>query len=252
MRLHPRAFKVGVENPSDEGRALAAVLACGPEAVASHGTALFLWGVANRAPGIAHVTTPSGAGPSGIEIHRSDTLTKEDVQWRHGIPVTTVARTLVDLAPVLDPHTLEAAYALANRRGLTTAPSLKAAVDRAGRRHGTPRLATIAAEARLTRSDLERRMHALVAAAELPRGDANVQLHGYEVDLYWPDHDLVVEVDAFGTHGDPAAFERDRRRDADLQSKGITVIRFTGARIERRPYAVVAELAAVLRAQGAA
>ena len=247
-RLYPGAFRVGPEEPSVDGRALAAVLACAPGGVASHGTALLLWNLTDRRPPAPHVTAPNRVGEklSGVTLHRSPTLTRTDVQWRHGIPVTSVARTLVDLAPVLDPHTLEAAYALANRRGLTTTASLKAAVDRAGRRHGTPKLATIAAEARLTRSDHERRMHALIAAAELPRANANVQLHGYEVDLHWPDHNLVVEVDAFGTHGDPAAFERDRRRDADLQSKGITVLRFTGPRIERRPYAVVARLAAAL------
>ena len=89
-------------------------------------------------------------------------------------------------------------------------------------------------------------MYSLVRQAGLPEPEANVVVHGKELDLWWPQARVAVEVDAFGTHGSPSSFESDRLVDTDFKAGGIEVLRFTGRRIRTRPHEVVARLAAVL------
>jgi very-short-patch-repair endonuclease len=102
-----------------------------------------------------------------------------------------------------------------------------------------------------TRSEAERRLLALIRAAGLPPPRTNVHVGPYEVDFLWPAHRLVVEVDGFAFHSSRAAFERDRRRDADLQARGLRVTRVTWRQLEREPHAVVARLAAALALRAA-
>ena len=181
---------------------------------------------------------------AGIRIHFSSDLPASDVTTRHGIPVTTPLRTLLDLAAVASAGELERAVQEAQVRGLVTADQLR---RRAVGVRGAPALrAALALEPALTRSEAERRLLTLIRAAGLPRPQTNVRIGPYEVDAVWAQPRVVVEVDGFAFHGTRSAFERDRRRDADLAARRYTVLRFTWRELTRRPEAVIARIAAVL------
>jgi len=147
------------------------------------------------------------------------------------------------------PDELEAAWALAVSRRLVNEDRLRQAVETSPRRSGLARLREVAGRDSvppLSRSSNERLMYSLVRQAGLPEPEANVVVHGKELDLWWPQARVAVEVDAFGTHGSPSSFENDRLVDTDFKAGGIEVLRFTGRRIRTRPHEVVARLAAVL------
>ncbi len=101
----------------------------------------------------------------------------------------------------------------------------------------------------LTRSGGERKFRALLRAAGLPQPTSNLRVHGFELDLYWPEHGLVVELDSFPFHAKRASFERDRRKDQVLATKGIVVIRITGNQLQHEPFAVIARIAQVIAAR---
>lgn len=168
------------------------------------------------------------------------------MRFRHGVPVTSPAETLVALARDVSVDELEAAAALALRRGLLKREELAKALSADSPRPGIAALRAAARDPALTRSRNEQKMLALVRRAELPAPETNVVVGGKELDLYWPDARLGVEVDAFSTHGSVAGFEDDRAVDADLGAAGLQVLRFTGRRIRGHPEAVVARLAATM------
>lgn len=149
----------------------------------------------------------------------------------------------------MDFEDLEAACALALSKRLTSLEQIRTAVAASPPRPGIGHLRELAAAPEgpaLTRSGNERRMLQLVRQAAFPHPELNVVVCGKELDLYWSDALLGVEVDAFGTHGSPLAFEADRHLDTDFKAAGIEVLRFTASRIRQHPHAVVARLAAVL------
>ena len=231
---------------------MAAVLACGPDAVLSHQSAAVLWRLRSDEPGGVHVTIPRGGAQSrsGLRVHRTRSLDAEDVRRRGGIPVTSPPRTIIDLADTLSERDLARAIAEAEIRGLARRSDLLAAVDRAGRgRRGCARLAEILGRDRrptLTRSEAEERLLALIADAKLPRPEVNVRVRGHEVDLLWRGCGLVIEVDGYAFHSTRAAFERDRVRDADLHAGGLRVLRVTWRQIVDEPYALIVRVAQAL------
>jgi very-short-patch-repair endonuclease len=163
-----------------------------------------------------------------------------------GLPITTPARTLWDLAGTSS-RGLEKAFALALDRGLLR----RSALERVLRRHegasgsrAVRRL--LEADPALTRSPAEDRLQELIRAAGLPEPKTNVMVEGLEVDCYWPDEGVVVEVDGFAYHGSAAAFERDRSRDRRLVASGRVVIRVTWQQMDQTPLRVIAELAQAL------
>jgi very-short-patch-repair endonuclease len=167
-------------------------------------------------------------------VHRSSSL---NAAVHLGLPLTTAARTLHDLAPLLQPHELERAVEEALIRGLATRDEL--ATRPALRRASIE-------EPQITRSEAERRLRKLIRAARLPRAETNTRVAGWEVDAVWHDQRLVVEVDGYAYHGNRAAFERDRRKDAALVAAGYRVIRITWRQLVDEPHAVVALLARLL------
>jgi very-short-patch-repair endonuclease len=223
-------YRVGpVEAPF--AREMAAVLATG--GALSHHSAAMVWGLRAPQDGPVHITVASGArNRAGVRIHRSPSL---KAAVHNGLPLTTAARTLHDLAPALPPAELDRAVEEAQIRGLVTAREL------------TGRAAAAIAEPRLTRSEAERRLLKLIQRARLPRPATNVRVAGWEVDAFWPAERLVVEVDGYAYHGNRAAFERDRRKDAALVAAGYTVIRITWRQLADEPFAVVALLARLIR-----
>lgn len=172
-----------------------------------------------------------------------------------GIPVTTPARTLLDLATVVGPQALERAINEAEVLRLTSPHSLDDLVNRHRGRPGIPAMSRIlnagSVGATITRNEMEDRFFALLDEAGLPRPEVNAQLQiagtWIEPDFMWPSSRLIVELDGYETHGTRAAFERDRARDRALQVAGCRVCRVTWRQLHERPAAVVSELSDLLR-----
>ena len=178
------------------------------------------------------VTVPSRAGRirrTGVRVHRSGRLTPGEVTESDGIPVTTVARTLLDLTDQLDTQGVRRAVAEAEYRHLYDHTSVIAVVEmNPGRR--TTKLMTAATEGRLhrTRSPLEDRFVRLLERWGVEEPECNVHLEGYEVDFVWRKARLVVELDGLAAHGTRAAIKRDRKKDRVLWRAGIRTMRLTG------------------------
>ena len=177
-------------------------------------------------------------------IHRS-ALPDTDVTLNDGIRVTTPARTLIDLADVLPRRRLERAFDEAAYLRLDLAD----VAPRHGRR-GSGLLASVlhahAPGTTRTRSELEERILSLCDRFRLPTPEVNTTVQGHEVDFLWRDSRLVVEVDGWAAHGTRGAFERDRRRDADLLAAGWRVLRISWERLRSEPRWVAERLAEVL------
>jgi len=256
-RVHHGVYAVGRRQLTRWGRYMAAVLACGPGAILSHRSAAALWDL--RPHGGASIDVSSsrrtGYRLAGIDLHRTRTITASDAATVNGIPVTSVARTLLDLAGVVGPRSLERAVERAEILRVFDLRAIDAVLGRANGRHGIGALSTLLDRLRpnqVTRSELERRLVDLCESAALPSPRANFRIDlgdgALEVDFYWPSARLIVETDGFETHATRAQFERDRRRDQRLTLAGYTVIRFTWRQLEEAPHRVSATIASLLAA----
>jgi len=203
--------------------------------------------------GRPHVTIPRRHGLSrpGIVIHSVRTLDARDCAEEDGIPVTTVARTLLDLAEVLPLRQLHRAYEAAERLRILDLRAVAGVIARSRGRHGLRPLRALIEESRLpepaARSELERRFLDLCHEAGLPRPAVNALIAGFEVDAVWPAERLVVELDGHEFHRTRAAFERDRARDTALQLAGYRVIRLTQVRLTSEAEAIAGAIRALLR-----
>jgi len=169
---------------------------------------------------------------------------------RDRIPVTSVARTLLDLAAVVDAMRLERAVEQAERLRMLDLRAVHRVCERNRGRPGTPALLALVASYRLaplTRSGLERRFVDVCRKAGLPLPTINARVEGYEVDALWRSARLIVELDSWDFHRTRAAFERDRARDAVLQVAGYRVLRVSYRRLVEEPEAVVAMIRRLLR-----
>jgi predicted transcriptional regulator of viral defense system len=247
-RLHRGVYAVGYRPLTREGVWMAAVLAIGKGTVLSHRSAADLWTIWGSKPNApVHVTVPSGSGRatrSGIVVHRYAALTANDVTRRHGIPVTTPARTLLDLATALPRRPLERAIDEAERLRLYDLADLREILARHAGRPGAGTLRAVlgshAVGSTVTRSELEERFLALCAERCLPPPLVNAPLLDYIVDFHWPASRLVVEVDGHASHDTRRAFQADRDRDSCLAAHGYRTLRFTWWDVTARP-AVVAD-----------
>jgi very-short-patch-repair endonuclease len=243
--VHRGVYHVGHTAPMALAREMAAVLACGPRVVASHRSSGYVWALLPQPHGDVHVSGVVRGGRSGIRGHRVQVDGTEVTRCR-GIPVTSPARTLVDLAAEVEPLQLESLVADAERRGLVRRRELAAAAEAGGQRSGCARLRERLRQehaSSLTRSDTEKRLLRLIRAASLPRPEHNVPVGPYEVDTLWRDAHVVVELDGYEFHSSRASFERDRARDAELQASGFAVLRFTWRQVKHQPELVIARLA---------
>jgi hypothetical protein len=235
-------FSVGLAPLSSAGRYLAAVMACGSEAVLSHRSAADLWGLRPNATRL-EVTVPEVCREiPDIEIHRSRTLAPSDVTVRDGIPVTSVARTLLDLSAVLKPPDLEVAIDRAERQGIFDLTAVVDVLDRAKGRKGARALRRLVAAYRPSnqRSRLEREFRALLETApDISRPAFNALVEGetgtHEVDAYWPRERLVIQLDGFEFHRTRRDHERDAASNRDLELAGHRVIRFTWDDVTAHP-----------------
>ena len=254
-RVHRGVYAVGHPLLPPRGRWMAAVLACERDAVLSHRSAAALWAIRPTARSGIDVTAPGRTGRrrAGIEVHDAATLEASDVTRVDAIPCTTVPRTLLDLAAVLDRRALERAYEQAEVMGELDVSAVEGLLARSPRRHGLAALRAVvqaAAPLALTRNELEEQFLAICDAAGVSRPRVNAWIPlaggGVEVDFLWPAHRLIVETDGHRVHGTRQAFERDRRRDRRLLLEGWRVVRFTWRQLVRDPDEVAATIRALL------
>jgi len=251
-RVHQGVYGVGHPQLTSHARWMAAVLACGPGAALSHLDAAGLWRIYEGTGTRVHVVAASNRRVPGLWIHRARRLDLEDVTVHEGIPVTTVARTLVDLTDLLPGDRVLRAMREADYLRLLDLDSLNAAVERARGRRNLRRLKQALARHReggIVRGELEHRFLELVGRAGLPAPETNVRVRTrkriYTVDCLWRAEGVAVELDGRGAHARTAAFEEDRARDTALNAIGLRTLRFTWRRVANEPEDVVAELQAV-------
>lgn len=251
-RLHRTwrgVYAVGRPRLTQRGRWMAAVLACGPGAVLSHGSAAALRRIGNERPDAIEVSVPAAAfrRRRGIVVHRRS-LADEDITVHDQIPVTSPICTLIDIAARLSRGRLEAAINEADKRGLTNPDELRSAIEA---RKGQPGVAKIRATLdrrtfTLTDSELERRFLRIVREAGLPSPQTQCEVSGFRADFYWPDIGLVVETDGLRYHRTPAEQARDRLRDQVHAAAGLTSLRFTDAQVRYEAGYLGATLARVI------
>jgi predicted transcriptional regulator of viral defense system len=254
-RVHRGVYVVGYRRLTWHGRCLAAVLASSPS-VASHWSAGWLWGLLRSRPGTLHVTCPKGRrAQRSFVVHRAE-LATEDRTRLEGIPVTSLPRTILDLAVDSRLKTIGRYIERADESKVFDLGEMRELLDRSNGHRGTAKAAaaldSFSPEHQFTRSGLERRFLALVRDAGLPEPAMNSFVAGHEIDAYWEDARFGVEIDVYATHGSRLSFEADRVRDDELLLAGIETVRVTGVRLEREPRAVLDSVRRHLARRGAA
>lgn len=252
--LHYGVYAAGHPGPVALGDETAALLAAGMDAVIGGLSAAALWGLIHPVPadGPIEILVPRQRRLTlpGVTVQRTSILLPRDVAIKDGLPLTSPARTLLDLAEQSTLRRVELAFDRGLVDRLLTRAHVSDVIDRANGRRGAGVLRALLEPDRrtatVTRSEAEERMLALIRSAQLPAPRVNARLHGYEVDFYWPAEGVVVEVDGFRFHSSRRAFEHDRRKDGALTAAGVVVNRVTWSAIDREPLAVIARLTAAL------
>jgi hypothetical protein len=224
---------------------MAAVLASWPS-VASHLSAAWLWGVIRNRPGTIHVTCPSSRRVRRkFAVHASD-LPDVDHTVRDGIPVTSLPRTVLDLAIDGSSRDIGRQIQRADDFKVFDLRAMRDLLDRSDGHQGQAKVRAVLdayrPERHYTRSGLERRFLGLVREAGIPEPAMNAFVAGREIDAYWEDACFGVELDVYETHGSRLSFEDDRERDDELLLAGIETTRVTGPRLDREPDAVIDSL----------
>ncbi|MEX1184534.1 MAG: DUF559 domain-containing protein [Gemmatimonadota bacterium] len=253
QRVFRGVYQVG-PIAAPRAREMAAALACDGHAVIADRSAGAQWQLvlARPAADINLIVARSDHGRRpGMKARRERTLRPDEVTTLEGIPITTPARTLLDLAACVSPRELERALAEAFARNLTTRPAMLRLLELHPTHRGAAALrALLDAGPALTRSEAEDRFLALMRKARLPLPETNVTVGDYEVDFLWRTHRLVVEIDGFAFHSSVRKFESDRERDAVLAARGFSVIRVTWRQLTTEPEAVLVRLAQALARSG--
>ena len=239
-------YVVGRSELTQHGTWMAAVLACGPGAMLSHGSAAALWGIGREWREIeVTVRSASPRRRSGVRVRRRPTLADAHVAEREGILITGLVQTLVDLAAVHKRPAVERAVNEADRLGLIDPPTLRRALEVHRWEPGVRPLRTMLDRRtfRLSRSDLEGIFLPLCTEVGLPLPLTKQWVNGFEVDFYWPDLGFVVETDGLQYHRTPSEQARDRLRDQVHTAAGMTNLRFTHEQVRYEPEHVRAILA---------
>jgi very-short-patch-repair endonuclease len=234
-RIHRGVYAVGHAALGNEGRWMAALLACGKGAVLSHRSAAELWRMLRTEPSSGRIgtsdihVTVTGEGKSRrlIQVHRSSNLSADEVTVRNGIAVTTPARTLWDLRRTVPSTVFDAARRQAEFLRLRIG-------DRVVTDH--------------TRSELEAMFLAVVRRHHLPQPEVNVRVAGFIVDFLWRAERLIAELDGWQSHRTRTAFEQDRARDNKLRRQGFEAVRFTWRQVKEDPREVAATIRSLLTA----
>ena len=255
--VHRGVYAVGHSVLSTKGRWMAAVLACGPGALLSHRSAAALRQVHRSAPSYVEVIVPARRGRiPGIRAHVSTRVAAQDRDVVDGIPCTSLALTLLNLAAVCPRRVVERACDEAVVQEVFDLTALDDVLARSPRCHGAPLLRSVLADhaigTTLTRPGLEERTLRLLDGAGVPRPEVNIRLScrpgvAHEVDFLWRMQRLVLETDGGRFHSDRRQIERDRRREADLVRAGYRVLRATWLQVQDEPQDVALMVRAALR-----
>ncbi|MBV9607643.1 MAG: hypothetical protein JO027_21180 [Solirubrobacterales bacterium] len=246
--VHAGVYAVGYVQRTPVARAHAAVLACGEKAWLSYGSAASLWGFHKYWDEPFEVTAPCRRMRDGIRVHRSRTLTRRDVTHQLGIPVTTPARTVLDVAPRLTGRRLSRFVNDALRTPYLHAADLADVLNRNPRRPAANDLRRFVEDPK-TNSPLEDDFREFARRYGLPAPVTNTHLLGYEIDVLYPRERVIVEVDGYGFHSDRDTFERDRKRDVVMLAEGIVTVRITGERMAGEPEEEARRLLDILAAR---
>jgi hypothetical protein len=259
IRLRRGAYALGHAELRREGLVLAAVLSSREGTVLSHRSAARLWGLRPWSARFVEITAPGHGGvrrAGDLLVHRSAELLPNETTTEIGVPTTTVARTLLDLAIVVPAHHLRRAVERAEQAEVFDLAQVRRVIDDHPGRTGWRPLVLLIADMHahgesLTRSDLEALVLQVCIDHGLPRPEVNRYDGVRESDFRWPSHRLIVEVDSWTFHGRTRrAFDGDRARDRQLLREGWRVARFTDRQILADPAGIAAEIADLLRASG--
>jgi very-short-patch-repair endonuclease len=247
IRIHRGVFRVGHRAPSVEARYLAAVKACGDRSLLAGRAAAHLFGLLKSSPSLPEVLTPTKRRIDGVHTHRSNGIERKDAtKWR-GVPVTTIPRTLVDLAALLPPDALARACHEAQVRFRVKPPAVEAVLTRRPNSPGARALRRVLrGEVPVSLSRLEAAFIAGVREAGLPVPQTNRPAGGYRVDCRWPQHRLTVELDSYRYHDTRHAWEQDRQREREARARGDEFRRYTWADVSEDPSHMLADLRALL------
>jgi very-short-patch-repair endonuclease len=250
-RVHRGVYSLGHSVLSDRGRCLAAVMASGRGAVVSHQAAAWLWGLLPSCPKTIDVTvTQHGGKRTGVELHHSSTLVLEEHGKFGPIPVTSLPRTLLDLAATTSPRMTWSAIDRAERRDLLDLTAIDAMLKRRHGHRGAERLRKALAiyrEPGFYRARSERLLRRLVKRAGLRQPLINTWVDRFEIDVYWEEERFAVEVDGWEAHRTRKAFEDDRLRQEEMKLVGIDMVPISARRIEQHPDEVGRNLALLLQ-----
>jgi very-short-patch-repair endonuclease len=243
VREHKEVYSVGHSLRGPTAIADAAVMACGPRAALSHDSAAALWGL-RRWPAVPEISSALKHSRPGIRSHRTATLIRTDVTTRHGIRVTTVARTAADIAPRLtDIQLVRLIHEARRNRHLPDAglARLYALCPRADRLYDS--------EEAPSRSVFQHEFKAFLFGYDFPIPEFEACWHGFEVDALYAHHQLIIELDGYRDHSQPDRFEADRLRDALAIELQFDTLRITWKRLRRDPAALARQLHAILAAR---
>ncbi len=256
-RIHQTVYSLTPQVMTQRGKFMAAVLACGPDAVLSHCSAAYLWGLVDSWEEPIDVMAPNrrGRSPDGVAAHRDGSLQPIDKTTLYGIPCTTVARTILDFAGVEPEWKVRKAVAEAEVLEILDKSKLRALLKRSRRRRGVARLRlildTIHPQTKRTRSELERMFLKMCGNHSVPEPEVNVWLPAadgkrYQADFLWREQALIVEADSRRYHDTDSAFVSDRKRRQQLELAGWRVSQCTWEELEQEPRRLAQTVAALL------
>jgi very-short-patch-repair endonuclease len=245
IAVHAGVYAVGYVRVEPVARAMAAVLACGDGAVLSHLSAASLWGMRRRWDEPIEVMAPKDRKRRGIRTRRCRTLTPKDIRRHHGVPVTSPARTALDIAPRVTAKALTRAVNEARLAGYLHDGELAEVVSR-NRRHPGARAVDALIAADPTRSELEDDFVEFARRFGLPEPKINHRVAGYEVDAFFPQQGVIVELDGYEFHKGRGSFESDRERDAVTLRAGFPTVRITKRRMRTDAEREAARLQGIL------
>jgi very-short-patch-repair endonuclease len=247
IRVHRGVFRVGHQAPSVLARYMAAVMACGDGAVLAGRAAGHLLGLLKRPPSLPEVHTATGRRVRGIVTHRMRRSELMDAICWQRIPVTTVPRTVVDLAAALTEDELSHAFHGAVVRHHTTPDQVETILKRRHNWPGARKLRRVIwGDIPVTLSRLESRFLERLKAASLPQPEMNRRVDWRYVDCRWPEHRLTVELDSYRYHGTRHAWEQDKEREREARARGDEFRRYTWRDVDEQPEPMLADLRSLL------
>lgn len=246
--VYPGVYLVGHPVMPNGGRELAAVLASGPGAVLSHRSAAEVWKLIEPRRGLALQTTSPDRrieGPKGIYVHGSVVLAEDEIDARDGIPVTSAARTVFDLASQAATWEVAKAYEEGLIQNYFSRDRMIVLAMRHKGRRGIRKVRALIdrdAPPSVTIEEAHRRLLELIRSSDLPHPRTELKIDGRPADIVWEEAKLVVEMDGGAFHNQPSRIERDKLRDSKLAALGYVVVRVTWNELTQRPAALISRI----------